>query len=51
MMNSFLSALQFLTIVPVRAKKSALAKSAIFFPIVGALLGLSAAAVVSVARH
>jgi adenosylcobinamide-GDP ribazoletransferase len=49
-MNSFLGALQFLTIVPVRGKKSALAKSAIFFPIVGALLGLSAAGVFSVGQ-
>jgi adenosylcobinamide-GDP ribazoletransferase len=47
-MNSFLGALQFLTIVPVRAKAAALANSAIFFPIVGALLGLSAAGVVSI---
>jgi adenosylcobinamide-GDP ribazoletransferase len=48
-MNRFLGALQFLTIVPVRTKQAALAKSAIFFPLVGALLGLSAAGVVSVA--
>jgi adenosylcobinamide-GDP ribazoletransferase len=47
-MNSFLAALQFLTIVPVRAKNAALDKSAIFFPVVGALLGLSAAGVVSI---
>jgi adenosylcobinamide-GDP ribazoletransferase len=48
-MNAFFSALQFLTIVPVRTKNAALAKSAIFFPIVGALLGLSAAGVFSIA--
>jgi adenosylcobinamide-GDP ribazoletransferase len=48
-MNRFLGALQFLTILPVRTKHAALAKSAIFFPLVGALLGLSAAGVVSVA--
>ena len=47
-MNSFLGALQFLTIVPVRTKQTALGKSAIFFPITGALLGLSAAGVVSI---
>ena len=39
-MKSFLTALRFLTIIPVRGKDGDLEKSIMFFPIVGFLLGL-----------
>src|SRR5262245_31513783 len=42
MMGRFLAAVQFLTIVPVR-RGDAPARGAIFFPVVGALIGLAAA--------
>ncbi len=49
-MNRFLGALQFLTIVPVRRQTGASANSPIFFPLVGALLGLSCAGILFVFR-
>ena len=43
-MKAFLAALQFLTVIPVRlAEPPALARAAVAFPLVGALLGLLAA--------
>ena len=46
-MNRLLSALQFLTVIPVRRHTPASGSGAVFFPILGALLGLSAAGVLS----
>jgi adenosylcobinamide-GDP ribazoletransferase len=45
MMGRLLGALQFLTVVPVRGSYAALGESAIFFPIVGAILGATAGGV------
>jgi adenosylcobinamide-GDP ribazoletransferase len=44
--NRFLGALQFLTVLPIRKQTAPLGETAIFFPIVGALLGASAAGIV-----
>lgn len=51
MIRRFLGALQFLTVLPVRAQTSTLSQSAIFFPVIGAVLGASAGEVVLLAQH
>ena len=48
--DSFLGALQFLTIVPIRARTADLGSSALFFPLVGAALGLAGAAILESLR-
>jgi adenosylcobinamide-GDP ribazoletransferase len=45
MIRSLLGAVQFLTIIPVRAKTASPGRSAIFFPLIGAWLGIMGAAV------
>src|SRR5579862_755051 len=45
MTRRFLGALQFLTILPVPGDTAPASESAVFFPLVGALLGASAAAI------
>jgi adenosylcobinamide-GDP ribazoletransferase len=49
MISRFLGALQFLTLLPIRRSTASPGDSAIFFPLVGALLGALAAAVLYVA--
>jgi len=44
-MRHFLSAVQFLTIVPIRGTQAEPGRAAFFFPLVGALLGLAAGAI------
>lgn len=46
MINRFLGAVQFLTMLPIRRQLASAGESAIFFPIVGALLGASAAGII-----
>ena len=43
MMAAFLGAVQFLTIVPVRGKTAAPGRAALFFPLIGAILGAAGA--------
>jgi len=45
MIHAFLAALQFLTILPVRTPPGSLATAAVFFPVVGALVGLASAGI------
>lgn len=50
MILRFLGALQFLTVLPIRRITASPAESALFFPVVGALLGALAAAVLYAAK-
>ena len=49
MIRSFLGAVQFLTVVPVRARTAELGRSAIFFPLIGAWLGIAGATLFDIA--
>ena len=50
-MRHFLAALQFLTIIPVRGKTLAPGRAAFFFPLVGAILGMTAGVIRVYAGH
>jgi adenosylcobinamide-GDP ribazoletransferase len=50
MTRAFLGAIQFLTVIPVRTRVAPIGRSALFFPIVGAWLGIIVAAMLDAAR-
>jgi adenosylcobinamide-GDP ribazoletransferase len=50
MTNRFLGALQFLTVLPIRRKTSSPGEAALFFPLVGAMLGALAASIIRFAE-
>lgn len=50
MIARLLGAIQFLTVVPVKARTAALGKSSVFFPLVGAALGFAGGWILEIAR-
>ncbi len=51
MMRRFLGAVQFLTVVPIHGETASLSESALFFPLVGAILGAGTGALIVLASN